>query len=283
MPQLLAQLTANLWTAQSKLFHTNSGLFLSDGRALLVDPCIYPDEIDRVKRFVEEREVAVEAIVLTHIHWDHILGPERFPGVRVVAQEEFLRLRTEHESAIKKDIADWEEKANVSREHPFNIPQPGQTFRDSISLTVGSIELELAHAPGHSPDMLVLYHAGSGTLWASDILSDIEIPGVAHSLTAYRRTLNMLFSYDIRVLIPGHGHPSIDRIEIAARLSGDMRYLDELQAGVERAAHDGKMLAEALEDCASIRYHHPEENGYIHRYNVEVAYKELGGEVGVGL
>ena len=35
---------------------------------------------------VADRDATVQAIVITHAHWDHILGPEQSPGMSVVTQ-----------------------------------------------------------------------------------------------------------------------------------------------------------------------------------------------------
>ena len=73
--------TPDLWVAQSDYFLTNSGIFIRDGQAVLIDPCMRRDEIDAIAEFVQAQHAAPRWLVLTHSHWDHILGPERFPGV----------------------------------------------------------------------------------------------------------------------------------------------------------------------------------------------------------
>src|SRR5207237_1298579 len=141
------QLTPNLYVAQSRLFHTNQGIFVSEGQACLVDPGIYPDEIEAIARFVSKQSASAQAIILPH-----------------------------------------------------------------------------THAPGHAADQLTLYHPETATLWAADMLSDLEIPFVSHDLDAYQLTLAALASWDIRVLIPGHGHTTTNPQEIQARLSEDIAY-----------------------------------------------------------
>ena len=118
----------------------------------------------------------------------------------------------------------------------------------------------------------------SGTLWASDILSDTELPLVAHSLAAYDRTLNRLAALDLRALVPGHGTPSTDPAAIQTRLSEDRAYLAELGQRVARAVRQGLTPAETVAECADIPYRHPAENAGPHRLNVESAFLELGGE-----
>jgi hydroxyacylglutathione hydrolase len=275
--QSFDQLTPFLWIAQSRLFFMNSGVIISDGAACLVDPGVYPDELDDIAHFVQEQGASVQSIILTHSHWDHILGPERFPGVKVIAQEEYAAAVAVAEAELLKDINRWVEKAKVDRDAPFEIPRPTETFGESMELQVGSLTLWLAHTPGHAPDELAVYHADSGTLWASDILSDIEIPFVTHSLLDYQRTLARLAGLDIRVLVPGHGSATTDPDEARRRLAHDITYLAELRLRVEQAIKQGKTLDETVVACAGMPYHHRQENEEPHRINVQRAYAELDG------
>lgn len=264
--------------AHSRLYETNSGVFLSEGQAGLIDPCIFPDEIEAVARFLAGRRATPRFLILTHSHWDHILGPERFPGVEVVAQANYLaEVAGAGGDRIRREIAAWEGEYGLGRERPFAIPAPDQLFAETLVLSVGSLSLLLAHAPGHAADQLVVYHAESATLWASDILSDVEIPFISHSLAAYERTLAVLSTREIRVLVPGHGRPTTDPAEIRARLSGDLAYLAELRERVERVVRQGGAVEEAVAACAGMSFHHPEENAGPHRLNVESVYLELGG------
>ena len=279
MPNNIIQLVSGLWVGQSRLFQTNHGIFLSEGEAFLVDPGIYPDEIENIARFVSEQSASVQSVVLTHSHWDHILGPERFPGVKITAQASYTAQAHEHDLLIKS-ILEWQEKAGLQRDRPFTIPLPDQTFGDSTALRVGSLLLRLTHAPGHAADQLTIYHEESGTLWAADMLSDLEIPFVSHNLIAYQRTLEKLAEWDIRALVPGHGHTTVDPQEIRTRISEDIEYLAELRSRVEAAVQRGKTLEEAVSECAEMTYRNPLDNAHPHSWNVESAYVELGGERG---
>lgn len=267
------------WVAHSRLFETNSGIFASQGRAVLIDPGIYPDEIDRQKSFLDEASLSLQAILLTHSHWDHILGPERLPEAAIIAQARFSDVAASQGTAIRAEIAAWETEHNLARQQAFAIPIQDLTFTDQSSLQVGGAVLHLLAAPGHAADQCAAYHPESGTLWAADMLSDLEIPFVSHNLAAYRRTLESLSSLEIRALVPGHGHATQDPAEIWARLAGDRAYLDELYEGVAESLKLGRSLEEAQEACASIFYRQPSENGGPHHLNVSSAYIELGGAV----
>ena len=278
MSQTWEQWSPELWVARSRLYATNSGIFLSRGQACLVDPGVFPEEVLSIRRFVEDRGAAVRAIVLTHSHWDHVLGPAAFPGVLLVAQALYAQaIAGDAAQRIIAEVAGWAAEQGVEGVEAFALPQPGRTFDREDELLIGGLRLCLVHAPGHEADQCVVYEPGAGVLWAADMLSDLEIPFVCHSLPAYERTLADLASWSVRLLVPGHGQPTSDAGEIARRQDHDRTYLADLHARVSGALGQGKGLEETVEACADMAFRHRSDNGAAHRRNVEGAYVELGG------
>jgi len=279
MSQSITQLTPNLWVAQSTRFSVNSGIFLDAGRACLIDPGMLPIEIEAIANFVAEQDAIPQVMILTHSHWDHLLGAEYFPGIKTVAHANYLtEVSGEYGSLILPNVERWDAYYDIEREQPFVVPQPDKVFEEKLSLTVGSLLLNLIHVPGHQADQLAVYQPDGGTLWAGDMLSDSEIPTICYNLAAYEATMEMLSALDIRVLIPGHGHPTLDAVEIRTRIDNDIAYLGALRDKVEPAVRKGKTLDETAEMCAGIQYHDPEENGGIHQLNIETVFLELGGD-----
>jgi glyoxylase-like metal-dependent hydrolase (beta-lactamase superfamily II) len=180
---------------------------------------------------------------------------------------------------IEHQVTEWERQSGVQRDMPFLLHEPDETFGDRFELKLGDKMIELLHAPGHAPEQLVVYDRSELLLWAADMLSDIEIPFVMHSLKAYRSTLDRLFQFEVSVLVPGHGRPAETRDEVRTRFETDRAYLDELQRRVEAAVRSGSSAAETVSDCAGIEYSSREQNEEAHRLNVETAFIELGGAV----
>jgi glyoxylase-like metal-dependent hydrolase (beta-lactamase superfamily II) len=243
----------------------------------LIDPGLFPNEFAAIEQLLTAQKATARWLILTHSHWDHIFGPERFPQVPIIAQSRYLPEVEAEADGILKEIAQWEGQAGLQRETPFVIPRPTEVFDFETSLTVGGVALRLTHAPGHAADQLVVYHAETETLWASDILSDVEIPFVSHSLAAYEATLTRLSGWPIRALVPGHGHPTTDPADVRTRLADDRAYLAEVRAKVTQAVRSGESVEAALAACARMRYRLPEDNAPYHQLNVESAYLELGG------
>ena len=277
MSHSLRRITNHLWFRQSELYLTNSGVFVSRGHALLIDPAVFPHEIRDIADFLTSHDIAPRLIALTHSHWDHILGPEQFPGVETIAHATYRACVRRDSRTILDDIEQWCRETGLRRSVPFNIPAPDVVCNDTLDVRIGDLSLQFLHVPGHAADQLAVYEPDSGTLWASDILSDVEIPFVSDSITAYEHTLDRLSALDIRVLIPGHGHVTTDTSEIVRRFEEDMTYLSGLRARVTRAIHDGQGVEETVATCRDMAYRHPEINERPHRNNVESVYAELGG------
>jgi glyoxylase-like metal-dependent hydrolase (beta-lactamase superfamily II) len=282
MPHGFESLLSDLWVAQSRLYHTNSGVFASHRQACLVDPGIYPDEIEAMVTLLQSQSLYPQTLILTHSHWDHVLGPEYFPDVKIMAHINFVDEIDRHGQAYLKTIARVEQEQGIRRDKPFQLPQPNVLFNTSTSLQIGMLMLELLHVPGHASDQLAIYVPDRGILWASDILSDLEIPLISDSLTAYEATLARLAQLDIKVLIPGHGSATSNPAEIQQRLSSDRIYMAAVRAGVEAAISAGQSIDEAVAACAAIPYRQPQENVGAHRLNIESVYLELGGQAPTG-
>lgn len=276
-------LTRELTTFRSRLFAYNAGAFSSGGAAVLIDPGIYPDEIGAIRSHIGASGAELTAIVITHSHWDHLLGPECFPGVMKLQQAESIAVAHEFGPAIERQVTAWSEQGGVTRAAPFLLPEPDETFGERLELRVGNTAIELRAAPGHAPEQLVVWHAETGLLWAADMLSDIEIPFVMDRLAPYRRTLDDLARLDVRALVPGHGKATAEGGEIRRRLDEDRRYLAELESRIGAAVRAGSGVRAAVSDCAGMEFRNRDANAGAHRLNCVTAFYELGGPVEAGI
>jgi hydroxyacylglutathione hydrolase len=278
MAQMWTQYSSVLWIAQSEVYTTNSGIFVSKNQSVLVDPALLLGEIKAIVDFIKQQQLEPQYVVLTHNHWDHLFGPEYFPSVKVIAHQNYL-LETSAANAqhILEQIRKFDKEYDIRREKAFSLPKADETFSEEKEIRMGELNLRLIHAPGHAADQLVVYQPDHAILWAADMLSDLEIPFVSHNLEAYRNTLEKLAGLSIQTLVPGHGHATQDPVEIQLRLSEDRSYLDELNTRVKEGVGAGKGMAEVVNDCAKMTFRQPEENHHPHRLNVESAYLELSG------
>ena len=279
MSQSSSRLLAGLVLFESRAFTFQSGAIIDRGGACLIDPGLLPVEIDEIGTFVRHEGATPQSIALTHSHWDHVLGPERLPGIETIAHAAFVAERSgPHGRKAPRQIAEWEAGLGIERSVPFELPVPDRTFEGSMTVTIGNRAIELLHAPGHAPDHLVVHEPAAGLLWAADMLSDEEIPYVCHSLSAYERTLRALSTLDLAVLVPAHGRPAVTPREVRGRFDADLAYVADLRERAERAVRAGRSVAETVDACSDMRFANPEENERPHWMNVESAWVELGGE-----
>lgn len=264
----------SLHVRQSRIYQTNAGVFMRDGEAYAVDPSIFPDEIDGLARHIAESGACLRGIILTHSHWDHILGPERMPNVPVIARA----LVADHLSAdaaeIARLVAQRMAANGAPRDSEFVPPQIDVLVDQHLTLPFAKGSLRFYHAPGHCSDQLVIYESLERTLWAADMLSDVEIPFI-EDVAAYRLTLERIMSLDIAVLVPGHGTPTSDPVQIQGRIASDHAYLVELESAVLKQIQQSRTLEQAHQSLGKLRVRNPEVNAKEHLRNIDTVYQAL--------
>jgi hydroxyacylglutathione hydrolase len=167
-------------------------------RALLVDP---GDEPDRLLRAIEDLGVQLEAILLTHTHFDHIgaVAPvARATGATVICPE--------LEVAVLADI-----DAHVSWPGfgPFESYDADETVAGGERLSLAGFDIDVIFTPGHSPGHVTYAIEDEAVLLSGDVLfqSSIgrtDLPGGDHgTLLASIATLLDRYPDDTAVL-PGH-------------------------------------------------------------------------------
>ncbi|TQM09077.1 MBL fold metallo-hydrolase [Pseudonocardia kunmingensis] len=144
---------------------TNCWVLHADGdrRALVVDP---GDEPDRVRAAVAGLDVV--AVVLTHAHWDHVLGAGAV-GAPVLAHADDGPVWP-HELATLDRLGHWDAGTATAdlraAGHPLRPEGPLWDGRvddhlvDGQVLTVGPLAVDVLHTPGHTPGGVSLHVEG---------------------------------------------------------------------------------------------------------------------------
>lgn len=263
---------------QSRAFQMNSVVLLDPSHAVLVDPGVLPSEIEDIADRVRRVGPAEITLVMTHAHWDHVLGRARWPAARVIAHDRFAAdlertMQWVHEEADQ--IAAKHGESWTSRFEPFRANQrvSGQHFAK-----LGPWRVVFRDAFGHSHSQLTLHLPEQRVLIAADMLSDIEIPTLNVPPAIYRATLEALAPLfaggAVETLIPGHG--TIARAEAAReRLERDLAYLETLEREVAAARHAGVPLADVqrrLAGMPDIERHAEYPMREIHERNITLTY-----------
>lgn len=194
---------------------TNCYIVASAGRCLVIDPGAQPQRI-----LAELRGAKVEAIVLTHRHWDHtgaVPALVRATGAPVMAH----RLDAD-------GVFGLEDNGYVPRElvedHARALEEGMACSRQLEAgelIELGELAFEVLHTPGHTPGSICLYCAQEKALFAGDTLfaggrfgrTDFE----GGSMDAMVRSLGSAFAGvpdEVRVY-PGHEKSSSMAVERA--------------------------------------------------------------------
>jgi hydroxyacylglutathione hydrolase len=138
----------------------NCYLLRADGsdRALIVDP---GDEAERILAPVQSLGLTVEAILITHCHFDHI------GAVAPVARETGAPVYCpELEVPVLANIMDWV----PGPFGPFESYDADETVAGGETLQLAGLELEVISTPGHSPGHVTYSVAGEEAVFSGDVL-----------------------------------------------------------------------------------------------------------------
>jgi len=276
--QAWTDLGGGVLVRQSRAYQMNSVVLLDPAHAVLVDPGVLPSEIEDIADRVRGAGPAATTLIMTHAHWDHVLGRYRWPAARVIAHDRFA---ADLERTMKLI---HQEADQVASEHGESWKQRFEPFRANERVSgqhftkVGPWRMVFRDAFGHSPSQLSIHLPEQRVLIAADMLSDIEIPLLNVPAPTYLATLEALaplFSGGaVETLIPGHGtvaHGAAAR----ERIDRDLRYLEMLEREVSAARHAGVPLAETHQRLAGMPdvERHPDHSmREAHKRNITLTY-----------
>ena len=140
-------------------------------RILVVDP---GEEPERILAKVEEMGGTVEAIVLTHTHFDHIgaVAPvARATGAPVYCPE--------LEAPVLADIMSYVPWEGFG---PFESYEADETVAGGETLALAGLELDVIFTPGHSPGHVTYSVRGEEAIFSGDVLFQgsvgrVDLPG----------------------------------------------------------------------------------------------------------
>jgi hydroxyacylglutathione hydrolase len=163
--------------------------------ALLVDP---GDEAERLQSAIEALGVEIEAILVTHCHFDHIgaVAPlARATGAPVYCPE--------IERSVLADVMSWVPPGFG----PFESYEAEHTVAGGEQLSLAGLDIEVIFTPGHSPGHVTF--AVPGALLSGDVLFQgsvgrVDLPGGDWS-TLERSIGGLLKAYPAETVVyPGH-------------------------------------------------------------------------------
>jgi len=135
-------------------------------RAAVIDP---GGDIDRIEAAIDKAGATLERILVTHAHVDHASAVAELARRRGVPIEGPEREDTFWIELLPKQAA-------MYGLGPAETFEPDRWLDDGDRVTVGELELEVLHTPGHTPGHVVFFHRsgdpaeGRGTAVVGDVL-----------------------------------------------------------------------------------------------------------------
>ena len=144
----------------------NTWIARQDGatQALLIDP---GDEPETLKQALEELDATVEAILITHCHFDHVgavaeMARHTKAPVYCPAGEVF----------ILENINDFVRFPGFG---PFESYSPEKTVKDGDRLNLAGFEIDVIFTPGHSPGHVTYSIADEQAVFSGDVLFEQSV------------------------------------------------------------------------------------------------------------
>jgi glyoxylase-like metal-dependent hydrolase (beta-lactamase superfamily II) len=243
----MQKIADGVYTRQSRYWQTNTGIIESPSGAVLVDPGVFPDELDELAQDLNARNLEVISGITTHEHWDHILWAAGLGSAvpryasdtsAAWAEENRNQISLWLESEEAAHGVQWEREL-VARLTPV---RHGQSLLDELNA-------EFLALPGHTIGHCGLWLPDPGVLFVGDMISDIDPPSLSsgdpQEIESYFDTLSRIEDLlnQADVVVPGHG-TVCDSAEGLRRLELDRTYLTSLIKGTAGNFLDDRLASD---------------------------------------
>jgi glyoxylase-like metal-dependent hydrolase (beta-lactamase superfamily II) len=256
---------------ESALWQTSSLLLVAEGEAVVIDPCISAEEVERIAGRAATLGARVTHVLVTHADWDHVCGIAAFPGAvatmgagtaEIVASGEPLEV-------IGKRAATY----GLTIE---GAPRVDRALAVGIAHQIGPFVVETVALRGHTADGTAYRIRELDVLAVGDHLSAVEFP-FASTTSEYRTTLasliDLLQDDPPAQVVPGHG-PALNAAEALTIAEADLAYLRVLRNAVA-AARDDRARARAAALAVPLPRPAPDDLAEMHARNAEAQLEEF--------
>jgi len=167
-------------------------------------------------------------VVLSHSHWDHVLGAAEL-GATVVAQEltagylKELAATDWSDEALDRRVASGENSQQHADNVKAELPSPrdvrvalaGIVFHDRLEFDLGGVRIEVRHVGGdHADDSTVMYVEPDGVLFLGDAL--YESPSGGYTAERLLPLVEAVRSFGATRFVEGHSETMLAPAELDA-------------------------------------------------------------------
>jgi hydroxyacylglutathione hydrolase len=174
--------------------------FEDSGLGVVIDPGAAGTSMARTLR---EKELDLQAILLTHAHLDHVEG---IPAVRNVSEAPIFLHADDYRlyEGVEAQARAFDLPSISS------LPEPDRELAHGDVLTFGGVDFQVRHAPGHAPGHVIFHLEEEGVAFVGDVVfagaigrADL-MGGNLHQLMDSIRAQVLTLPDDTR-LLSGHG------------------------------------------------------------------------------
>jgi glyoxylase-like metal-dependent hydrolase (beta-lactamase superfamily II) len=167
------------------------------GKAAVIDPGA---DAELIMQSVQRAGCDVVMIINTHGHFDHIGANKKIKdatGAELLIHADDVKML--EQAAVHASVY------GLSFEES---PMPDRLISEGAPLSVGNLDIQILHVPGHSPGSVCL-HVGNnlivGDVLFAESIGRTDLPGGDHDLLIRGIREKVLVLADETVVYPGHG------------------------------------------------------------------------------
>ena len=175
-----------------------------NGKTVVFDVCERGEEI---YNYIKDLGFSVEAVIITHGHFDHIYGLDGFIDAAKVDGKDIPVYVHSGDAAMLRS-----REKNLSAplfRTPYEYTGTLNEASDGDVITVGNLSFRVLHTPGHTDGCACYIADDEKTIFSGDVLFEgsigrTDFPG--GSMTTMRESLKKLMEFDDSYRVyPGHG------------------------------------------------------------------------------
>ena len=192
-------------------FQENCYILGDEGSGLgaVIDP---GDEATRIALAVEQTNLDIASIIVTHAHIDHV-------GAVAALVDEYACPVLMHAEA-EAMLGELPTQAVMMGVRFGRVPAVDRHVEDEEVLEVGTLRLRSLYTPGHAPGHLAFYVEGEGVVLSGDALfagsvGRVDLPGGSMEVLMRSIEERLLTLPDETTVYPGHGPATTIRDERA--------------------------------------------------------------------
>ncbi|NCA80584.1 MAG: MBL fold metallo-hydrolase [Sphingobacteriia bacterium] len=185
-------------------FQVNTFLLYDETKeAVLIDcGCSNENELAKLLGFIEEANLQLKKIIITHPHIDHIVGVADVKNALNVPVVGHLKGNT-----LLGQASSYAMVFGLNGVKQFDIDE---AVEDGDIITFGNSKLEVLYTPGHADGSICLYHRQTSEIFAGDVLFQggigrTDLPTGDYATLIDNITTKIMCLPDETKVYPGHG------------------------------------------------------------------------------